>query len=249
MSEIISFPKSEETRAETIINSAQSFDQLKSGLQELGRIKGSDGNIYSADELCDMVENVKEGTLSVNFLTRTFGLREKVRFLLEGSDLEGQTREAVQSSAQLIAVAEDFQQLEQILQTQVKKIVNDKGQSQEASVLLESINDVRTKGELLSVVTRSEGLRQKVTELYAQEAIAQARSVEEIQAVIVNIYIAGGAIASSDGIALDRNELLEIIRMTQAGDLPAQLLTRAYGLREKVMELRVQKTNRLGEIK
>lgn len=172
MSEVISYPKSEEKRAETVIRSAQSFDQLRDGLQVLGRIKGSDGSVYSADELCDILEKVKDRLLPIDFLTRTFGLREKVATLVGIVDTEGQVREAIHSPAELIAVAESFEQLEQILQTQVQKVVTDKGRILEADALLESINNVRFKGELLSVITRSEGLRQKVTELYALEAIS-----------------------------------------------------------------------------
>lgn len=239
MTEILPSSDSEVERATAAIAGAQSFGQLEDILLNLGRLVGSDRTVYSADELCGMVVQVRAGVLPLTALTRTAGLRDKVSALLPNKAVQEERVESPASPAEMIANVKDFMQLEHVL-SQIGTLTSDGGQTYEADVLIAAINDIRFKGELLKTITRQEGLRQKVAELYAQEAISLARSLEDIETVITNVYASGGSIPGSDGRSLERDDLLEKIRMAMTGYSPVQMVTRSYGLRGKAIELLAQ---------
>jgi hypothetical protein len=94
MSEIIQFPGSEEDRNITRINSVTSFAQLADALDVVSPVKGSQG-LYSADELLDIVNRVRAGSLEITYVTSTFGLRQKVAELLESDASPVPEEEAV----------------------------------------------------------------------------------------------------------------------------------------------------------
>lgn len=83
MSDIEEFPISLEKRSENVIASARSFDELIDAIDELGRIKGADGHVYSADDLINLIGKIKGGELSTDYITRTSGLRNKVTELIQ----------------------------------------------------------------------------------------------------------------------------------------------------------------------
>jgi hypothetical protein len=86
MREIFDFPGNNEVKEEMDpmiqIESASSFEELESVLDSIGPIKGSQ-EVYSADQLIDIIRRVREGSLHINNVTSTHGLRIKVSSLLE----------------------------------------------------------------------------------------------------------------------------------------------------------------------
>ncbi len=82
MTNIVEFPGSANERAATMIQGVSSVESLKNVLDELGRIKGSDGYVYSADELMESIKKVMDGKSPLQTITRTHGLRDKVQELL-----------------------------------------------------------------------------------------------------------------------------------------------------------------------
>jgi regulator of replication initiation timing len=95
---ITEFPISPEQRAFNVISSADSFESLVNAIDEIARIKGADGHVYSADELIDAIESVRTGDKTLNHITRTSGLRDKVAELLsvpETTELENTLPEEV----------------------------------------------------------------------------------------------------------------------------------------------------------
>lgn len=69
---------------ENQIRESRTFDELYDTLDSLGRIHGSQG-VYSADEIIGIVEKVRSGELTIDYVTRTYGLRDKVSELLVDS--------------------------------------------------------------------------------------------------------------------------------------------------------------------
>jgi hypothetical protein len=77
MREGIPFKESPEQR----ISTARSFDELKSVLYILKRIHGSQ-KVYLGEEVVDQIDQVRSGDLEVEYITRTWNLRNKVKELL-----------------------------------------------------------------------------------------------------------------------------------------------------------------------
>ncbi|OGY06972.1 MAG: hypothetical protein A3D24_01470 [Candidatus Blackburnbacteria bacterium RIFCSPHIGHO2_02_FULL_39_13] len=63
------------------IQNAQSFDDLYAAIRNAGGIQGSSGT-YSPRELKELIEGVRSGKISIEYITRGRGLRDKVQQLL-----------------------------------------------------------------------------------------------------------------------------------------------------------------------
>ena len=79
-------PEADKVINETIIGynigNAKSFEGLFLVLDAMGEIKSSDGNTYSSVDLKNWIARVSGGELKLDSITRTGGLRDKVKELL-----------------------------------------------------------------------------------------------------------------------------------------------------------------------
>lgn len=89
----------EELKNEHIIRRVYDFDTLMSAIDKVGDITGSDGHVYKPDYLKDVIGEVFMGRKQLNYVTGTFGLRDKVRSLLEAQQSEMDRRTAEQSKS------------------------------------------------------------------------------------------------------------------------------------------------------
>lgn len=69
---------------EQVIKRVSNFSELYEALDRVCPLKGSQG-VYSSDELIDIINRVREKELPIEYVTRTYGLREKVSELLNKS--------------------------------------------------------------------------------------------------------------------------------------------------------------------
>lgn len=68
-------------RRDKAIAEAKDFDDLYSVLHKFKDLPGSQKN-YNAEDLVDMIDEVREGTRDIGYITRTSNLRGKVEELL-----------------------------------------------------------------------------------------------------------------------------------------------------------------------
>lgn len=76
------FLKKESEKAQKILSNAQNFEQLFLAIKRVGNLYGSDGTKYNFQELIQRINMVRENKESLNIITRSGGLREKVQELL-----------------------------------------------------------------------------------------------------------------------------------------------------------------------
>jgi len=69
--------------APQMIEASNSFEELYSVLKKIGEISGSNGKVYSFNQLVDTIEAVRENTLDIDYITRNYGLRGVVIRLLD----------------------------------------------------------------------------------------------------------------------------------------------------------------------
>ena len=67
---------------ETRIKAAPDADALRAIVAELGVVHGSQGKLYTSEELLEHIETALRVPELANQVTRTLGLRDKVRELL-----------------------------------------------------------------------------------------------------------------------------------------------------------------------
>ncbi len=70
------------TDVEARIKAAPDADALRAIVAELGVVRGSQGKLYTAEELLENIDNALRVPELANQVTRTLGLRDKVRELL-----------------------------------------------------------------------------------------------------------------------------------------------------------------------
>ena len=66
------------------MRSAADADALKGVVATIGRLPGSRGRVYTADELIAKIDAAVQAPALVNQVTRTLGLRDKVREIARG---------------------------------------------------------------------------------------------------------------------------------------------------------------------
>ena len=71
-----------ETIKADLISQITSFEKLYASLDSIAPIKGSQ-QVYSAEDLMEVISGVQSGRSDVSFVTSTFGLRQKVSELLD----------------------------------------------------------------------------------------------------------------------------------------------------------------------
>jgi len=135
-----------------------------------------------------------------------------------------------------ISAAKTFEELGEVLDA-VGRI---KGSSEvySADELVSLIQSVRERGALLTTITRAEGLRDKVAELYIVEQVAKANNIDDMVGAIGIMAHAGFELKDSSGQPYKMQELVEYLNKVYSGELPENYVTRNYGLRQKVVELR-----------
>lgn len=67
---------------EARIKAAPDAEALRAIVAELGVVRGSQGKLYTAEELLEHIDNALRVPELANQVTRTLGLRDKVRELL-----------------------------------------------------------------------------------------------------------------------------------------------------------------------
>lgn len=73
--------KMDESDKTSLIKECQTFDQLYDVLEKIGSVEGSKSN-YEPHELINIIDKVRKGELTLEYITRTYGLREAVGNLL-----------------------------------------------------------------------------------------------------------------------------------------------------------------------
>ncbi len=76
-------PLEKETKG---IESVESFESLYKVIRNTGEIKGTLKN-YTPDEVIKVIERVRHGHRSIEFVTRSYGIRDAVERLLENDKL------------------------------------------------------------------------------------------------------------------------------------------------------------------
>ena len=64
-----------------MVHTAQTFEGLYEVLNKIGMVKDT-GRMYPPARLIESIEGVRKGTVTMGFIPRTYGLREKVSSLL-----------------------------------------------------------------------------------------------------------------------------------------------------------------------
>jgi hypothetical protein len=95
-----------DTEKEKTIRSSHTFEQLYSALDKVGSIKGS-SELFQPEDLKSKIERVRAGTLDLNFITRTFGLRETVAELLEQDERSPKPKPPFQATVALELPSEE----------------------------------------------------------------------------------------------------------------------------------------------
>jgi hypothetical protein len=76
------FPNPLEEERNTNIENAESFDVLYEVIRKMGVIRGTQKS-YSSEEIIKVIERVRHGHRQIEFLTRSYGIRDAVKRLLE----------------------------------------------------------------------------------------------------------------------------------------------------------------------
>lgn len=100
---------------ETEISAINNIDELQGYIKNVGSITASDGYVYRANELAELISGVKDGKLDIRHITRTHGLRDKVYELISTTELESSiAREPIRESGNDVSqenAPEDFSQI------------------------------------------------------------------------------------------------------------------------------------------
>lgn len=70
-----------EQEKEKLIKDSLSFENLYRAISKIGIIRGT-GAVYNPNTMIDLIEKVKGGQKNINIITRTYGIRDKVKDLL-----------------------------------------------------------------------------------------------------------------------------------------------------------------------
>jgi hypothetical protein len=83
-----SYEKKELAEAEkdALVSSSHNFEQLYAAIDKIGKAKGSQ-ETFTAEQLKDKIARVRSGTIDLNYITRTHGLRDAVERLI-GNQVE-----------------------------------------------------------------------------------------------------------------------------------------------------------------
>jgi len=140
--------ETEEDRKAKISN-AKNFEELFSAIEEIGTIDGTKEK-YSPEELKQIINQVRNGDIRNTYVTRTYGLRDKVVELLENQKAK-------------ISNAKNFEELF----SAIEEIGTIDGTKEKYSPeeLKQIIDQVRHESYHINFVTRAYGLRDKVKEL------------------------------------------------------------------------------------
>lgn len=135
----------EKAEIEARIKKTHKFSELYTNIRQAGEVKGTRKS-YSPNEMIGLIESVRKGA-ELNTITRTYGLREKVR------ELRGEEE---------IHAAKSFDELYHA----IERVGNVKGtQTTYSPSDLKDLVEAVRHGEDTRYITRSLGLREKVTEL------------------------------------------------------------------------------------
>ena len=110
MSDFEKFSALNQEEITTAIESARSFSALEDVIDEVSPITGSDGYVYSADELVGIIKKVQMGETTPESITRTHGLRAKVVSLLETTSTE-ETDERDTHNPELVLETAEYKEL------------------------------------------------------------------------------------------------------------------------------------------
>ncbi len=137
-----------------------------------------------------------------------------------------------------IADANSFEELERVIDS-VKTIKGSDGYIYSADDLILKIGSVRKAEARVDIITRSHGLREKVSQLFASELIEKAKDLSDLKNKIdVVVAVFGEQMKGSDGTPLDTEIVKARIEMVVNQRGIENLVTANYGLREKALELR-----------
>lgn len=64
------------------IQAVQNFSDLNQVIDKVQQVKGSEGAVFSAEYLKQLIDSVRSNSISLEHITRTYGLRDKVEALL-----------------------------------------------------------------------------------------------------------------------------------------------------------------------
>lgn len=135
------------------IKDAQSIDELLLAIESLEGIQGSK-QYFTSEQLRYVIQEVQEGKLDIDYITRADGLRDKLKELLD------------KEVAQKIKKAQSFEELYKIIESIGG--LDGSHRYYSAEELISRINDYKKSGYeiFLKRITGANDLRDKVEELF-----------------------------------------------------------------------------------
>jgi len=65
-----------------LVNSCETIQNLKTLVKDFGDVVGSRNIVWSAEKTCNNIDLIVEGKLPINHVTRAYGLRQQLMYLL-----------------------------------------------------------------------------------------------------------------------------------------------------------------------
>ncbi len=139
-----------------------------------------------------------------------------------------------------VASAQTFEELITALDA-IGPIKNSEGTVYSADELVTTIERIRAVEIVPGSITRAFGLREKVSELLLQALVANTESINHLcDTLTYAVEELKISIKTSDGKEVPTAELIDAVKgLAATGEVP-QTVTSRYGLRDKVIALRIE---------
>lgn len=208
--------RSKNEKIQRILSTVSNYDLLYQHLKKFGGIKTASNGFITTDVIIKAIDDFRQSKpdSSIQNVTRESGLRDKVKELEINSTDRG------------------FYQLFHNIR-KIKELRGSKGLIR-SEVLIQQIQDVRDKKQLLQTITNTAGLRDKVDDLMKQDAeisskIKNVDTFGNLFAVLTEI----GGLDSSKGYR-SANVLIDLIQKVIDDEIDLKGITNTGGLRDKV---------------
>lgn len=163
-----------------IIGQAHTLEELFDILENVGEIEGKTG-VYKSEDLVSQIQAVENKQASLETITKTFGIREKVLELLGENILSKELEE--RKIIEQVSLAQSIEELVSIC-SQIESIDTASGPVS-GKEIASIIDQVEHKLLPLEAITRTDGIRDKVHELLGDtvisEELEERAQIEELQ--------------------------------------------------------------------
>lgn len=117
---------------EAEISAIKSIEELQSYIKNIGSITAADGYVYKEKELAELISGVSDGKLDVRYITRAYGLRDKVYELISTKELDEPIKEQLHEATNEASKENGSENFSEILVGSDIEKVLDQCQSPEA---------------------------------------------------------------------------------------------------------------------